>query len=318
MIQKKITHQRTAKCLIDIRDEVLSYVSTARPSVQSYENELEYQHAVFLQKIIKGRAIQSILHDGKDANQEFIDQLKETFKLKSVWKAECVDDWNEDSLMDFLGTYIDQELDRYAEQTEIYDIRILAEQKRQQQEIENENEIRKEKEVVASDCLNEVFTEFSQIISKPDATDQFDDIRDDPSLNENLSKIIVPEILSNVVLPEIYKKLLGGKSDESQLNQQRNEDTLFPSAAAKEKIVKDTIEHLLQKVISHPVEDLTSDIIDEIVKKTIEVPSFEVLNAASLDKEIGNMLDDLCNQLLNNLELNDDIDESGSENDSMK
>lgn len=313
-MQKNIVHQRTAKCLIDIREEVSSFVSTARPSVQSYENELEYQHAVFLQKIIKGRAIQSILHDGKDAHQDLINQLKETFKLKSVWRAECVDDFNEEILMDFLGTYINQELDRYAEQAEIYDQLKLAERERQQQEIEEENEIRQEKEEIALDCLDEVFTDVSHIISKSNAADKIHETHDTP-LNEQSSKVIVPDILSNFVLPEIYQKLSSGTVEESQLDQ-RNEHTLVVSSADKEKIVKDTIQHILQKVISHPVEDLTNDIIDDIVKRAIDLSTFEQLNVDSLDKEIGTMLNDLCNQLLNNLELNADNDESSSENDS--
>lgn len=312
MIQRKISHQRTAKCLLDIREEVQSYVSTARPSVESYENELEYQHAVFLQKIIKGRAIQSILHDGKDSNQQLIDQLKETFKLKSVWMAECAGDWNEENLMDFLGAYIDQELVRYTKQAEIYDRQTLAEKERQQQAIEKENKIRKEKEEVARDCLDEVFTDVFRNIAK--ASSQ---IRDSP-LNEPSSELIVPDVLSNFVLPEIYKKLTDVQLEEVVQSDQQNEQT--PSTAAdatKEDIVRDTIiEHIIQKVIPHPAEDLTKDIIDDIVKKTIELSSLAELNADSLDKEIGGMLDDLCDQLLNNLELSDDNDESASENDS--
>lgn len=314
MIQKKIIHQRTAKCLIDIREEVLNYVSTTRPSFESYENELEYQHAVFLQKIVKGRAVQSILHEGKDTHQELIDQLKETFKLESVWKVECFDDWNEDKLQEFLGTYIDQEFERYAEQKKIYDHRRLVEQERRQQEEEKDNQILKEQEEVATDCLDEVFTDFFQNIFKCDTTEpeHTEKISVTP-LNEPSSKIIVPEVLNTLVLPEIYKKL----DEKNQFEE--IEPTFAPPVTknTKEEIVKDVIEHILQKVLPHPAEDVTNDLIDDIVKKTIELSSsFGELNADSLDEEIGGLLDDLCHQLLNDFDPNDEIDESGSDNDS--
>lgn len=330
IIQKKIIHQRTAKCLIDIKEDVLSYVSTAKPSVESYENELEYQHAVFLQKIIKGRAIQSILHDGKDTHQELIDQLKETFKLEAVWKAECFDDWNEENLMDFLGTYIDQEFARYAKQKEIYDRRMLAEREikqRQQQDIEKENEIQKETEEVALGYIDDVFKDVFNILSKSDHN-ELSDRNELPDRNksqvsvspltEESSKIIVAVVLSNSVLPEIYKMLPDENSEDKQIDQQ-NEHQFVPSATTrKEELVQDAIENLLQKVIPHPAEDEANDIIDDIVKKTIEwSSSLEDLNADSLEKEIGGMLDDLCDQLLKNFELNDNTnDESESENDS--
>lgn len=299
--------------MIDIREEVLSYVSTTRPSFESYENELEYQHAVFLQKIIKGRAIQSILHDDKDAHQELIDQLKKTFKLESVWRAECADDWNEEKIRDFLGTYIDQEFARYAEQKQIYDHRRLAEQERLQQEAEKENQIRKEKEEVTSDCLDEVFTGFFRNIFKSDTTEHTEKTCDTP-LNEQSSKTIVPDLLNELVLPEIYKKLENGTQSE------QNEPTVSPPLTdqnAKDRIVKDAIEHILRKVIPHPAEVVTNDLIDDIVKKTIELSSsIKGLSADSLDNEIGGMLDDLCNQLLKDFEVNDGTDESGSESDS--
>lgn len=312
VIQQKVIHQRTAKCLIDIREEILTYVITAKPSVESYENELEYQHAVFLQKIIKGRAIQSILHDDKNANQALIDQLKETFQLESVWKAERSEDWNEDSLMDFLGTYIDQEFDRYAKEKEIYDRRMLGEQERQQQETETENKLRKEKEEIASDYLDDVLTDVFKHVSKSDPTKR---IPDSP-VNETSAEDIVPDVLSNLILPEIYKKLPDENVEGKQLDQQ-NEHEFVSSSTGEEELVEDAIELLLQKVIPHPAEDVTNDIIYDIVKKTVEWSStLDDQSVDSLDKEIGDMLDNLCDQLLNNLDEDVEADESTSDNDS--
>ncbi len=324
VIQKKIIHQRTAKCLIDIREEVLSYVSTAEPSVESYSNELDYQHAVFLQKIIKGRAIQSILHDGKDSNQELIDQLKETFKLQSVWRAECFDDWNEESLMDFLGQYIDQEYGRYAEQKEICDRRMLVAKER----IREENEIQEEQQEVAADCWESVLNDFYDVQSDTNnpmllPKDETSDLIPDNLLNDESSEIIVDDLISNLVLPEIYKTFSSDEqlekthSDRQSSDQQNLMTCDSVEASITEEIVADAIEHILQKVIPHPAADVTNDIIHGIVKKTVELTSsLTELSADNLDKEIGGMLDDLCDQLLNNLDLNDDTDGSGSGSDS--
>lgn len=282
LIQKKILHQRTAKCLIDIQEEVMSYVSTAQPSIESYDNELEYQHAVFLQKIIKGRAIQSILHEGKEAHQDLINQLKETFKLESVWKAECADDWNEESVMEFLGKYIDQEFVRYAEQQEIYDRRKLTEEEQRGQEMER-NRIQNEKEQKTWDGA---MVDFYENISELEMSQ----LVDVSNLDEQSSENIVPNILSNLVQHAVQ---IGGK----------------------EEIVRDAIENIIQKVTSHPAEDVMNNIIDDIVKKTVELSSSTgELNADSLDLEIGAMLDELCDQLLTSI---NEIDETDSDIDNL-
>lgn len=267
---------------------------------------------MFLQKIIKGRAIQSIVHDDKNANQALIDQLKETFQLESVWKAERSEDWNEDSLMDFLGTYLDQEFDRYAKEKEIYDRRMLAEQERQQQETEAENKLRKDNEEIASDYLDEVLTDVVKQVSKSAHIKQIPD----SVANEMSAEDIVPDVLRNLILPEIYKKLPDENVEEKQLDQQ-NDHEFVPAATGEEELVRDAIELLLQKVIPHPAEDVTNDIINEIVKRTVEWSStLDDQNVDSLDKEIGDMLDNLCDQLLNNLDEDVEADDSESDNDS--
>ncbi|XP_037052445.1 cilia- and flagella-associated protein 91-like [Bradysia coprophila] len=308
VIQRKIIHQRTAKCLIDIHEEVQSYVSTIELSVESFSDDMDYQHAVFLQKLIKGRAIQSILHEGKEANQELIDQLKETFKLESVWKAECADDWNEENLMEFLGEYINQEFSRYTEQKAIHDRRMLP----FKQDLEREREEQKEQQEVVADCLDKVLADL--ILPELETSDQMSS----SPVNDDSSEI-VHGVFNNLILPDIYDNLPDDSDEQLQKSvvDEQNQQKLATHDTEKEEIVAHAIEHILQKVISHPAADITNDIMEDIVKKTVELSaSLNELNADSLDKEIGGMLDELCDQLLSNLELNDESDGSSSGNDS--
>ncbi|KAG4072263.1 hypothetical protein HA402_004195 [Bradysia odoriphaga] len=308
VIQRKITHQRNAKCLIDIHEEVQSYVSTIELSVDSFNDDMDYQHAVFLQKLIKGRAIQSILHEGKEANQELIDQLKDTFKLESVWKAECADDWNEENFMEFLGQYINQEFSRYAEQKAIHDRRMLP----LKEDLEREREEQKEQQEVVGDCLEKVLAEL--ILPELDTSEQISSSQ----MNDDSSQI-VHDVFNDLILPDIYEKLPGESDEQLQKNEvdEQNQQKPATDDTEKEEIVAHVIEHILQKVISRPATDITNDIMDDIVKKTVELSaSLNELDADSLDKEIGGMLDKLCDQLLSNLELNDESDGSSSGNDS--
>ncbi|KAJ6625051.1 hypothetical protein Bhyg_17169 [Pseudolycoriella hygida] len=287
-IQQKNLHQRTAKCLRNIREEVMSYVSTARPSIESDENGSEYQHAVFLQKIIKGRAVQSLLHDGKDANQELIDQMKETFKLESVWKAECCDDWNESSLMDFLGSYLEQEFARYAQQKSLSYKQKLSEQ---QENIERKEVVRTKEENIASDCLDDVFTDMFQNISESGKFEQIEDGSSNDETSENVIKV-----------PDETK---GQQNDQKMVS-------------GKEQIINEIIEHVLQKVIPQTAEGMTNDIINDIIMKTMEmVASVPELDSCGMDKEIGSMLDDLCNQILNSMDMTDSDECSESQIDSL-
>lgn len=292
-----------------IHQEIQSYVSTAEPSIESFSDDLEYQHAVCLQKIIKGRAVQSILHEGKEANQELIDQLKETFKLESVWKAECFGDWNEENFIDFLGQYISQEFTRYAEQKAIHDRRTLP----LKQDLEREREVHKEQQEVVTSCLEKVLAD----LNLPEF-DTYDQVVKSP-FDDDSSEIIVPDVLSNLILPDIYKQLRDESDEQLQTDEvvEQNRQKLVTPDTEKEEIVKHTLEHILQKVVSKPAGDVTNVIIDDIVKKTIELSaSLKELHVDSLEQEIGGMLDHLCDQLLGNPELYAESDGSSSGIDS--
>lgn len=114
-------------------------------------DESEYQHALILQKYIKGRAIQNLIHRGKEQCRELIDELQSGKMLDSVRalfpeegssKASIVDDDLDKEKVrsemsgdiGFLLKFLSSELERLQEERKAHAMVLLAERERDRRE----------------------------------------------------------------------------------------------------------------------------------------------------------------------------------------
>lgn len=73
-----------AECLTYIKQESFEHLSTPNDSLSNISGEQDYQMALTLQRLIKGRAVQSMIFKGRDQYREFIAELQTTHQLSSV------------------------------------------------------------------------------------------------------------------------------------------------------------------------------------------------------------------------------------------
>lgn len=52
--------------------------------MENLKDESEYENAIYLQKLLKGRAIQNMIYKGRNKSRELINQIQSAHKLESV------------------------------------------------------------------------------------------------------------------------------------------------------------------------------------------------------------------------------------------
>lgn len=81
---KKPTNQELAKCLVYIKEEDIIVFSTPHASRNTFADQEEYLMAIELQKLIKGRSIQTTIYKGRNNYRQLISELQSTHQLPSL------------------------------------------------------------------------------------------------------------------------------------------------------------------------------------------------------------------------------------------
>lgn len=73
-----------AHCLTYIKKETSTLLATPNASENDLDNERNFQNSLMFQKIIKGRAIQKTIFDGRKQYRKFLTEIQSTHQLSSI------------------------------------------------------------------------------------------------------------------------------------------------------------------------------------------------------------------------------------------
>lgn len=80
------------RCVQSIHISTTPEFLTPDDSEHEVKNEREYQMAVYIQRMIRGRAIQNQIYSGRDKCRELISEFRSTHQLSDIRKLNAQDD----------------------------------------------------------------------------------------------------------------------------------------------------------------------------------------------------------------------------------
>lgn len=81
---QKDINEELAKCLTYIKEDESVVLSTPHQSTNNFVDEEDYVMAIELQKLIKGRSIQTTIYKGRNNYRELITELQSTHQLPAI------------------------------------------------------------------------------------------------------------------------------------------------------------------------------------------------------------------------------------------